>query len=63
MNARRWVFAIGPVAAAVGLGGLSARHAFGPVWSALYAGIGAAGWRLSGSASRRSRSLHLRSWR
>jgi benzodiazapine receptor len=77
MNARRWIFATGPVAAAAGLGGLGARNApqiygrlrkprwappaaaFGPAWSALYAGIGAAGWRLSGSASRRSRSLHL----
>ena len=27
MNARRWVFAVGPVAAAAGLGGLGARHA------------------------------------
>ncbi len=33
--------------------------AFGPVWSALYAGIGAAGWRLFKSSSPRTRSLHL----
>ena len=77
MNARRWIFAAAPVAAAAGLGGLGARHApqiyrrlhkprwappaavFGPVWSALYAGIGVVGWRLSGGSSRRSRSLHL----
>jgi tryptophan-rich sensory protein len=77
MNARRWIFATAPVAAAAGLGGLGARHApqiygrlqkprwappasvFGPVWSALYAGIGVVGWRLSGGSSRRSRSLHL----
>lgn len=33
--------------------------AFGPVWSALYAGIAVAGWRVSGGASGRVRSLHL----
>ena len=33
--------------------------AFGPVWSALYLGIGAAGWRLSGTASRTTKGLHL----
>ncbi len=33
--------------------------AFGPAWTALYAGIGTAGWRLPGRASRRARSLHL----
>ena len=33
--------------------------AFGPVWSALYVGIGAAGWRLSGSASTATKGLHL----
>lgn len=32
---------------------------FGPVWSALYAGIAVAGCRLPGRASRWSRSLHL----
>ena len=77
MNARRWIFAAGPVAVAAGLGGLGARGApqvygqlrkplwappaaaFGPVWSALYAGIAVAGWRLSGGTSRRARSFHL----
>lgn len=77
MQARRVIFAVGPVAAAAALGGLGARHApqtyrrlrkprwappaaaFGFVWSALYVGIGAAGWRLFGSASRRTRLLHL----
>jgi len=77
MNARRWIFAVGPVAAAAALGGLGARRApetygrlrkpgwappaaaFGPVWSALYAGIGVAGWRLSGNGSKRARLLHL----
>jgi benzodiazapine receptor len=77
MDARRWIFAIGPVAAAAGLGGLGARNAqqtygrlrkpgwappaaaFGPVWPALYVGIGAAGWRLYSSGSPRARSLHL----
>lgn len=33
--------------------------AFGPVWSALYVAIGAAGWRISATASRRTRALHL----
>jgi tryptophan-rich sensory protein len=33
--------------------------AFGPVWSALYVGIGAAGWRLSRSGSTATKSLHL----
>ena len=33
--------------------------AFGPVWSALYLGIGAAGWRLSRSASTTTKRLHL----
>jgi len=32
---------------------------FGPVWSALYTGIAAAGWRLSGRGSGWTRSLHL----
>ncbi len=32
---------------------------FGPVWSALYLMIGAAGWRLYATGSRRTRSLHL----
>lgn len=77
MNAQRWIFAAGPVAAAAGLGGLGARHApqvygrlrkpdwappavaFGPVWSVLYAGIGAAGWRLHARASGPGKSLHL----
>jgi benzodiazapine receptor len=77
MDARRWIFAVGPVAAAAALGGLGARRApqvygrlrkpgwappaaaFGPVWSALYVGIAAAGWRLSGSGSKSARALHL----
>ena len=77
MDARRWIFAVGPVAAAAALGGLGARRApetygrlrkpgwappaaaFGPVWSALYVGIAAAGWRLSASGTRQARSLHL----
>jgi translocator protein len=77
MSTGRWIFAVGPAAAAAGLGGLAARHApqtyrrlrkprwappaaaFGPVWSALYAVNGVAGWRLSGRASRRARTLHL----
>jgi len=33
--------------------------AFGPIWSALYAGIGTAGWRLSRSASTPTKGLHL----
>jgi len=74
---RRWVFAVGPVVVAAGVGGVGARRApqtyrrlrkprwappaavFGPVWSALYAGIAVAGWRLPGRASRWARSLHL----
>ncbi len=32
---------------------------FGPVWTALYVGIGVAGWRLYRSAPRRVRTLHL----
>ena len=32
---------------------------FGPVWSALYLTIGAAGWRLFETGSRRTKSLHL----
>jgi translocator protein len=32
---------------------------FGPVWSALYAGIAAAGWRVSGRQSRGTQSLHF----
>jgi translocator protein len=32
---------------------------FGPVWSALYLMIGAAGWRLFATGSRRTKSLHL----
>jgi benzodiazapine receptor len=32
---------------------------FGPVWSALYLMIGAAGWRLFVTGSQRTRSLHL----
>lgn len=77
MDVRRWTFAVAPVAAAAGLGGLGARGAprtyarlrkpswappaaaFGPVWSALYVGIGAAGWRLYASGSRSTRTLHL----
>jgi tryptophan-rich sensory protein len=77
MDARRLIFAAGPVVAAAGFGSLGARRApetyhrldkprwapparaFGPVWSGLYIGIGVAGWRLFGSASRRARPLHL----
>lgn len=33
--------------------------AFGPVWSALYVGIGAAGWRCSTRGSGATRTLHL----
>ena len=33
--------------------------AFGPVWSVLYVGIGAAGWRLQASGSAATRRLHL----
>jgi benzodiazapine receptor len=33
--------------------------AFGPVWSALYVGIGAAGWRLSATGSTATKRLHL----
>lgn len=76
MNLRRWAFAVGPVAAAAGIGGLGARSApstyarldkpgwappaavFGPVWSLLYVGIGAAGWRVS-VRSRSVKVLHL----
>jgi benzodiazapine receptor len=32
---------------------------FGPVWSALYVAIGAAGWRLFASASPPTKTLHL----
>lgn len=71
------MFAVGPVVAAAGLGGVGARNAaqtygrlwkpswappagaFGPAWSALYVGIGVAGWRLHENGSRRSKSLHL----
>ena len=77
MRWRRWIFAVGPVAVAAGLGGLGARNApqtydrlrkpgwapaaavFGPVWTALYAGIGTAGWKLTARPSRPARSLHL----
>ncbi len=77
MAIRRWLFAVAPVAAAVGIGGFGARRApqtyrrlrkprwappaatFGPVWSALYLAIGAAGWRLSSRGSRTSGLLHL----
>jgi tryptophan-rich sensory protein len=77
VDIRRRGFAVGPVLAAAGLGGLGARNApetyrrlvkpgwappaaaFGPVWSALYVGIGAAGWRLSRSASTATKSLHV----
>jgi benzodiazapine receptor len=77
VQTRRWVFAVGPVAGAVGVGGLGARRApetyarlrkprwsppaaaFGPVWSALYAGLGVAGWRLFRRGSRRTRLLHI----
>lgn len=33
--------------------------AFGPVWSALYVGIGAAGWRLQAGGSAATKRLHL----
>ena len=33
--------------------------AFGPVWSALYVGIGVAGWRLRGAGSAATKRLHL----
>jgi benzodiazapine receptor len=77
MQARRWIFAVAPVAAAAVLGGLGARRApevysqlrkprwappaaaFGPAWSALYLTIGVAGWRISESASPRTKALHL----
>jgi tryptophan-rich sensory protein len=77
MDVRRLVTAVGPVAAAAGLGGLGARgapetyarlrkpgwappaQAFGPVWSVLYAGIAAAGWRLSARGSAATKRLHL----
>jgi benzodiazapine receptor len=77
VDIRRWMIAVGPVAAAAGLGGVGARDApetyrrlhkprwappagaFGPVWSALYVGIGAAGWRLSRTASPVTKGLHL----
>jgi benzodiazapine receptor len=32
---------------------------FGPVWSALYAGIGVVGWRLAGRTAPRVQALHL----
>jgi benzodiazapine receptor len=33
--------------------------AFGPVWSALYVAMGAAGWRVYAQGSPRTRALHL----
>ncbi|MGA9858308.1 MAG: TspO/MBR family protein [Solirubrobacteraceae bacterium] len=77
MDLRRLGFAVVPVAAAAGFGGLGARRAavvyqrlgkpvwappssaFGPVWSTLYVVIAAAGWRLSATASGKTRALHL----
>jgi translocator protein len=71
------VFALGPVAAAAGVGSWGARRAretyaqlekppwappasvFGPVWSALYAGIAAAGWRIAAQPSKPAKALHL----
>ncbi|MBA2952263.1 tryptophan-rich sensory protein [Nocardioides sp. CGMCC 1.13656] len=76
MNTRRLAFAVLPVVAAAGLGGLGSRNApstyarldkpgwappaaaFGPVWTALYAAIAVAGWRVH-AASPRARRLHL----
>ena len=76
MDLKRLTFAVAPVVAAAGLGGLSSRNAastyagldkpgwappgsaFGPVWTALYAGIAVAGWRVY-HASPRARRLHL----
>lgn len=77
MDLGRWAFAVVPVAAAAGIGGLGARGApetygrlrkprwappaaaFGPVWTALYAATGVAGWRLSRTATEATRRLHL----
>ena len=76
MNLRRLSFAVLPVAAAAGIGGLGSRRAsstyarldkpewapaasvFGPVWTALYASIALAGWRVY-AASPQARRLHL----
>jgi tryptophan-rich sensory protein len=76
VNPRRLAFAVLPVLAAAGLGGLGARRApdtyarldkppwappasaFGPVWSALYAALAVAGWRVH-DASPAARRLHL----
>jgi tryptophan-rich sensory protein len=76
MDLRRLTFAVAPVLAAAGLGGLGSRSApttyarldkpgwappagaFGPVWTALYASIAVAGWRVY-AASPRARRLHL----
>lgn len=76
MNPRRLAFAVLPVVAAAGLGGLGSRHApstyarldkpgwappasaFGPIWTALYASVAVAGWRVY-ATSPRARRLHL----
>ena len=76
MNLRRLSFAVLPVVAAAGIGGLGSRRAprtyarldkpawapppsvFGPVWTALYATVAVAGWRVY-AASPRARRLHL----
>jgi translocator protein len=76
MDLKRLTFAVAPVVAAAGLGGLASRNAastyarldkpgwappssaFGPVWTALYAGIAVAGWRVY-DVSPRARRLHL----
>jgi benzodiazapine receptor len=76
VNPRRLAFAVLPVVAAAGVGGLGSRQApstyarldkpdwappasvFGPVWTALYASIAVAGWRVY-AASPRARRLHL----
>ena len=76
MNLRRLAFAVLPVAAAAGIGGLGSRRApttyprldkpgwappasvFGPVWTALYATLAVAGWRIH-AGSPAARRLHL----
>ena len=76
VNTRRLAFAVLPVVAAAGVGGLGSRNAqstyarldkpgwappasaFGPVWTALYASIAVAGWRVY-AVSPRARRLHL----
>jgi len=77
MDLKRLTFAVAPVVAAAGLGGLASRNApetyrrlskpswappasaFGPAWTALYAGTAAAGWLMYPDASRGTKGLHL----